>query len=215
MADSLKNMRDLLEQRKVAKLVPKEETLNFDTILSFEHWFKDLTQASSEEQKFLIEKSKELLNINVKGILFNGKVLTEVFEYLGKKGSPEGFYLKFLECHNIEPRKALRHRHRWELYQKAPENSKLLIATLTVREIKELYKNQELLNHFSGITLDAAKELLQKQVPMIPFIEKEKNIEIFSYPFLEKKYQKKISSLEEDKQKLALELLQKLEELLQ
>lgn len=214
MADSLKNMRDLLEQRKVAKLAPKKETLNFDSIISFDHWFEELTQVTLEDQKFLIEKSKELLNMNVKGILFTGKVLTEVFDHFGKKGSPEGFYLKFLECHNIEPRKALRHRHRWELYQKAPEKAKLVVATLTIREIEELYKNQDLLEHFSRITLEEAKGLLSKQVSMISLVEKEYSNEIFAYPFLERKYQKKISTLDEEKQKLALELLQKLEELL-
>ena len=214
MADSLKNMRDLLEQRKVAKLVPKEETLNFDSIISFEHWFEELPQATSEDQKFLIEKSKELLNMNVKGILLTGKVLTEVFDHFGKKGSPEGFYLKFLECHNIEPRKALRHRHRWELYQKAPEKAKLVVATLTIREIEELYKNQELLGHFSHISLEEAKKLLQKQNLVIAFSEEQEREEIFFYSFLDKKYQKKLSSLEEEKKKLAFELLEKLEELL-
>ncbi|CAL7891679.1 hypothetical protein [Fusobacterium necrophorum] len=213
MADSLQNMKDLLQQRKMAKVVSKEELVfDFNKVIVFEDWFKDLIEATTEDQHFLTEKSKELLNVNVKGILNIGRILTEVFEFSRKKEAPEKFYLKFLEWHNIEPRKGLRHRHRWELYQKAPESAKLIIATLTIREIEELYKNQNLLEDFSNVTLEDAKEILQKNVIIKP--ESQIDFEpLFRYSFLEKKYQKKIDTLEKEKKELAIELLEKLEKL--
>lgn len=47
--------------------------------------------------EYLKNKSLEMLKIQGNNIIMLGKNLTEVFEELGRKGSPEGLYLKYLE----------------------------------------------------------------------------------------------------------------------
>ena len=47
--------------------------------------------------EYLKNKSLEMLKIQGNNIIMLGKNLTEVFEELGRKGSPDGLYLKYLE----------------------------------------------------------------------------------------------------------------------
>ena len=105
--------------------------------------FNNLTD-DKELVKYLEEKSIEMLSIQSKNIILLGKNLTEVFDELGKKGSPEGLYLKYLEFNGYKKDTALRLRKRYELFSlTTDERIKNIISILPVRAIEEFYKDKE------------------------------------------------------------------------
>ena len=149
-----------------------------------------------------------------------GKILEEVSQELGKKGSPEGVYGNFLRYNGINSKTALRLRKRYTLFSEAPEHTKIIVSLLTVREIEELDRKRELLDKFySGITLEEAKKFFKGEVKEIEN-KKEKDEEqkkeitdIGIYSFLQSSLQDDLTSLPEKKQKQVAKLLEKLEKL--
>ena len=94
--------------------------------------------------EYLKNKSLEMLKIQGNNIIMLGKNLTEVFEELGRKGSPDGLYLKYLEFNGYKKDTALRLRKRYELFKKSKADVvKQIIAILPVRSIEQLYKEQD------------------------------------------------------------------------
>ena len=171
-------------------------------------------------QNYLIDKSKELINLQVNDAIKMGKILEEVSQELGKKGSPEGVYGNFLRYNGINSKTALRLRKRYILFFEAPEHAKVIVSLLTVREIEELDRKRELLDKFyPGITLEEAKKLFKGEVKEIEN-KKEKEGEngkeitdIGIYSFLQTSLQDDLTSLSEKKQRKAAKLLEKLEKL--
>lgn len=222
---SAEQFKALMEQRKKENTSAENSLLAKNTQFSLiqEDFLKFDYEAFQEftEDKDLLEyiknKTFDLINAQAGGALYIGKNLTEVAEELSKKGSPEGLYTKYLQYNGIKKDTALRLRKRWELYEKAKEeHSKKIVSLLSIPEIEELYRNQNLLDDFSSnMKLEDVKDILQRKVIAASPTQKMDFSVDHYYSFLEKKYQKKISELEEEKQKLALELLQKLEKLLQ
>ena len=211
--DLLKERKEKQEtQDKIIKSPKYELILNFNPFheLSIDNYL----------QNYLIDKSKELINLQVNDAIKMGKILEEVSQELGKKGSPEGIYGDFLKYNGINSKTALRLRKRYSLFFEAPEHAKLIVSLLTVREIEELDKKRELLDKFyPGITLEEAKKLFKEEVKEIENKkekEEEKGKEITDigiYSFLQSTFQDDLTSLPEKKQKQAAKLLEKLEKL--
>lgn len=211
--DLLKERKEKQEtQDKIIKSPKYELILNFNPFheLSIDNYL----------QNYLIDKSKELINLQVNDAIKMGKILEEVSQELGKKGSSEGVYGNFLRYNGINSKTALRLRKRYTLFSEAPEHAKIIVSLLTVREIEELDKKRELLDKFyPGITLEEAKKLFKKEVKEIENKkekEEEKGKEITDigiYSFLQSTFQDDLTSLPEKKQKQAAKLLEKLEKL--
>ena len=211
--DLLKERKEKQEtQDKIIKSPKYELILNFNPFheLSIDNYL----------QNYLIDKSKELINLQVNDAIKMGKILEEVSQELGKKGSPEGVYGNFLRYNGINSKTALRLRKRYTLFSEAPKHAKIIVSLLTVREIEELDKKRELLDKFyPGITLEEAKKLFKEEVKEIENKkekEEEKGKEITDigiYSFLQSTFQDDLTSLPEKKQKQAAKLLEKLEKL--
>ena len=218
--NSVNRLDDLLKERK-----EKQETQDkiikspkYELILNFNP-FHELS-IDNYLQNYLIDKSKELINLQVNDAIKMGKILEEVSQELGKKGSPEGVYGNFLRYNGINSKTALRLRKRYILFFEAPEHAKVIVSLLTVREIEELDKKRELLDKFyPGITLEEAKKLFKGEVKEIENKkekEEEKGKEITDigiYSFLQNPLQDDLTSLPEKKQRKAAKLLEKLENL--
>ena len=209
---------NLLKERKEVQETQNEIVKNpkYEVVLNFNP-FHELS-IDNYLQNYLIDKSKELINLQVNDAIKMGKILEEVSQELGKKGSPEGVYGNFLRYNGINSKTALRLRKRYILFFEAPEHAKLIVSLLTVREIEELDKKRELLDKFyPGITLEEAKKIFKGEVKEIEN-KKEKNEEkeitdIGIYSFLQTSLQDDLTSLPEKKQKQAAKLLEKLEKL--
>ena len=206
--DLLKERKEKQEtQDKIIKSPKYELILNFNPFheLSIDNYL----------QNYLIDKSKELINLQVNDAIKMGKILEEVSQELGKKGSPEGVYGNFLRYNGINSKTALRLRKRYILFFEAPEHAKIIVSLLTVREIEELDRKRELLDKFyPGITLEEAKKFFKGEVKEIEN-KKEKDEEQKKgiYSFLQSTFQDDLTSLPEKKQKQAAKLLEKLEKL--
>ena len=211
--DLLKERKEKQEtQDKIIKSPKYELILNFNPFheLSIDNYL----------QNYLIDKSKELINLQVNDAIKMGKILEEVSQELGKKGSPEGVYGNFLRYNGINSKTALRLRKRYILFFEAPEHAKVIVSLLTVREIEELDRKRELLDKFyPGITLEEAKKLFKGEVKEIEN-KKEKEGEngkeitdIGIYSFLQTSLQDDLTSLSEKKQRKAAKLLGKVEKL--
>ena len=211
--DLLKERKEKQEtQDKIIKSPKYELILNFNPFheLSIDNYL----------QNYLIDKSKELINLQVNDAIKMGKILEEVSQELGKKGSPEGVYGNFLRYNGINSKTALRLRKRYTLFSEAPEHTKIIVSLLTVREIEELDRKKELLDKFyPGITLEEAKKLFKGEVKEIENMkekEEEEGKEITDigiYSFLQNTLQDDLTSLPEKKQRKAAKLLEKLEKL--
>ena len=209
----LKERKDMQEtQNEIIKSSKYEVVLNFSPFqeLSVDNYLKN----------YLIDKSKELINLQVNDAIKMGKILEEVSQELGKKGSPEGVYGNFLRYNGINSKTALRLRKRYTLFSEAPEHTKIIVSLLTVREIEELDRKKELLDKFyPGITLEEAKKLFKGEVKEIENMkekEEEEGKEITDigiYSFLQNTLQDDLTSLPEKKQRKAAKLLEKLEKL--
>ena len=216
----INRLDDLLKERKEKQETQNEivEKPKYELILNFNP-FHELS-IDNYLQNYLIDKSKELINLQVNDAIKMGKILEEVSQELGKKGSSEGVYGNFLRYNGINSKTALRLRKRYTLFSEAPEHAKIIVSLLTVREIEELDKKRELLDKFyPGITLEEAKKLFKGEVKEIEN-KKEKDEEegkeitdIGIYSFLQNTLQDDLTSLPEKKQKQAVKLLEKLEKL--
>lgn len=211
---------NLLKERKESQEVQNEIIKNpkYEIILNFSP-FQELS-VDNYLKNYLIDKSKELINLQVNDAIKIGKILEEVSQELGKKGSPEGIYGNFLKYNGINSKTALRLRKRYTLFSEAPEHAKIIVSLLTVREIEELDKKRELLDKFyPGITLEEAKTFFKREIKEIEN-KKEKEEEngkeitdIGIYSFLQTSLQDDLISLPEKKQKQVAKLLEKLEKL--
>ncbi|MGL5099367.1 MAG: hypothetical protein ACRC6B_04910, partial [Fusobacteriaceae bacterium] len=117
----------------------KEVATMREVQLDFNHFdFSYLEEIECDVQikKFLREKSLQMINLQGNTVLTLGKICHEVAEELGRKGSPEGIYYKWLEFNGLSKNTALRHRKRYELFTLAEEAKlKEIMVLLTVKEI--------------------------------------------------------------------------------
>lgn len=185
--------------------------------------FGDLT-TDIDLIEYLKNKSLEMLKIQGNNIIMLGKNLTEVFDELGRKGSPEGLYIKYLEFNGYKKDTALRLRKRYELFKKAKsEVVKQIISILPVRSIEQLYKEQneiipELEKNSENLTYKKMMDMLKKNSETIE-IKNKKEVEISGYDVdridnLYKKINRSYGELNEKRKEKLDKLLFEIEKLL-
>lgn len=195
---------------RVKKEIVSKENLDFSNQIYF-----------SEKGEFLKQKSYEISLISVKGALALGKIFEEVYQELGRdkhSNEGEGIYLEWLKTNNYNRVTAWRYRQKYNLYMKANEKGKELIALLPFDLIALLSKDEDeyidLINN--GISKDELKELLlQEKIE----VHSEKKIDLkkvdeFNFSKIGEVFNQKYSSLKEKDQIEVRRLLEKLEKIL-
>ena len=185
--------------------------------------FGDLTD-DRELVEFLEKKSVEMLSIQSKNMILLGKNLTEVFNELGRKGSPEGLYVKYIEFNGYKKDTALRLRKRYELFESTKnERIKQIISILPVRAIEQFYKEKE---DIFAILDEENNDVDYKRVLDIIKSRKTQNIEYrnteeINYDFeigqlddLYKKINNKFDELDKKKKEKIAKLLLEIEKIL-
>lgn len=132
----------------------------------------------SELNKFLFEKSLELMNVQAKTSITLGKIFTEVAEKIEDRT-----FSTWLESNGYNRMMATRHRRRYDLYSKVREEKKAIIVLLTQREIEQIYRNEMLDYYVAEINrlekLEEIKEMLQRDIlVMSEIVEREPIIEM-------------------------------------
>lgn len=130
-------------------------------------------ECDSNLKNFLREKTLQMINLQGNTSLTLGKICGEVAEELGKKGSPEGIYYKWLEFNGLSKNTALRHRKRYELFTMARETKlKEIMVLLTIKEIETIYNEKEnlmvILNEEKNPELKTIKSLVSATLPDTP-----------------------------------------------
>ena len=175
--------------------------------------------------EYLKNKSLEMLKIQGNNIIMLGKNLTEVFEELGRKGSPEGLYLKYLEFNGYKKDTALRLRKRYELFKKSKSDVvKQIIAILPVRSVEQLYKEQdkillELEQKSEDLTYKKVLDILKKNNESIELKDKIEEEVSYSFNFeridsLYRRINNKYDELDEKKKEKIGKLFFEIEKLL-
>lgn len=185
--------------------------------------FGDLTD-DRELVEFLEKKSVEMLSIQSKNMILLGKNLTEVFNELGRKGSPEGLYVKYIEFNGYKKDTALRLRKRYELFEATKnERIKQIISILPVRAIEQFYKEKE---DIFAILDEENNDVDYKRVMDIIKSRKTQNLEYrnteeINYDFeigqlddLYKKINNKFDELDKKKKEKIAKLLLEIEKIL-
>jgi hypothetical protein len=97
---------------------------------------------NTQLNNYLIDKSKELLGVQINARLNLGRIFQEVHDKLAGKPQ-DGLYVKWLEVNGFNKMTALRHRNRYKLYELMPnDHLKFLIAS-TSQKIVEAYLNDK------------------------------------------------------------------------
>ena len=185
--------------------------------------FGELTQ-DRDLVRFLEEKSLEILSIQSQNIIQLGKNLTEVFNELGRKGSPEGLYVRYIEFNGYKKDTALRLRKRYELYSMAEdERVKKIISILPVRAIEKFYKDKEnllsiIMEEKDDIDFKRVKDIIDSQKNEVIELKEDKSLdigfEIEKIDDLYKKINNRFDKLDEKKKEKLAKLLLEIEKLL-
>lgn len=213
---------------KVEATIIKEEKTNkkdIKEIFSIEDSVFNTLTNDVELIEYLKNKSLEMLKIQGNNIIMLGKNLTEVFEELGRKGSPEGLYLKYLEFNGYKKDTALRLRKRYELFKKSKADVvKQIISILPVRSIEQLYKEQdsvlpELEKNSENLTYKKMLDMLKKNSESIELKDKIEEEVSYSYNVekldsLYRKINNRYDELDEKRKEKIGKLLFEIEKLL-
>lgn len=213
---------------KVEVTIIKEEKTNkkdIKEIFSIEDSVFNTLTNDIELIEYLKNKSLEMLKIQGNNIIMLGKNLTEVFEELGRKGSPEGLYLKYLEFNGYKKDTALRLRKRYELFKKSKADViKQIISILPVRSIEQLYKEQdsvlpELEKNSENLTYKKMLDMLKKNSESIELKDKIEEEVSYSYNVekldnLYRKINNRYDELDEKRKEKIGKLLFEIEKLL-
>lgn len=211
---------ELKETKKIDKIVKRD----IKEIFPIEdEVFGDLTE-DRELIEFLKLKSLEILKIQANNIIMIGKNLTEVFEELGRKGSPDGIYLKYLEFNGYKKDTALRLRKRYELFKSVENESlKQIIAIIPVKSMELLYKEKTeklkmLEEKKDNLTYNEAIKIINTIEIKNNIIEEKNNINInFNFEKIENLYRKineEYSKLNDRKKEKLNKLLLEIEKIL-
>lgn len=206
-------------QNSIEKPILKKEETNYDidSIINLD-LIRELTD-NNKIREMLLEKTKLLINLQIKNNLALGEIFTSVFNLLSKEGSKyEGLYEKWLHINGINKRTALRYRKRYELYSAV--KNKEFVAIMPQKYI-DLISSQE--NNSNYIELidsssnyeEISKILESREIPPQKIDYKENisfNFEIYNKLFVD--LDKKIVNLKDKDRKELQKYLIKIEELL-
>lgn len=211
----IKNMLQSSIEKPVS--IKEENSYKIDSIINLD-LIRELTD-DRELVEILINKTKSLINLQIKNALAFGEIFTSVFNTLSKEGSKyEGLYEKWLQINGINKRTALRYRKRYELYSIV--NNKEFIAIMPQKYIELMHSEEdnsryiELINNSSTyeelITFLESSNIHQEKV-----IHKENfDFSFENYNKLFEDLDKKIENLKYNEKKELQKYLIKIEELL-
>ncbi|WP_410208887.1 hypothetical protein [Fusobacterium sp.] len=222
LAKRKKDKKSEVKENSIQK-VKKNSVMISDIFAVESDIFGELTQ-DKELIRYLEEKSLEMLSIQSQNIILLGKNLVEVFNELGKKGSPEGLYLRYLEFNGYKKDTALRLRKRYELYSSTDnERIKKIISILPVRSIEKFYKNKEnvfsiILEEKDDIDFKRVKDIIESQKNEVIELKEDKTFdiafEIEKIDDLYKKINNRFDKLDRKKKEKIAKLLLEIEKLL-
>lgn len=225
MAKRKKN-KDTTDEKKEV-VIEKEEKKSKeiqDIFLIEDSVFNTFTD-DLELVEYLKRKSLEMLKIQGNNMIMLGKNLTEVFEELGRKGSPEGLYLKYLEFNGYKKDTALRLRKRYELFSKCKSDVvKQIVSILPIRGIEQLYKEQdtvlpELEKNSENLTYKKMLDMINRSRQAIEIKENKDEELIYSYnseriDSLYRRINNRFDELDEKRKEKLSKLLFEIEKLL-
>ena len=118
-----------------------------------------------ETNEFLVKKSVEVLGIQAKASVDLGKIFKEVHEKLAGDNHHNGVYTVWLEKNGFNKMTALRHRRRHELYTLVnSESGKAFVATLPVRTIDSIYRQEDVSGIAATITDGITRDELESMM---------------------------------------------------
>lgn len=171
-----------------------------------------------EVRNYLKIKSSELLVRGFDYALNVGKIGQEVFDELGRKGSPEGLYTKWVQLNGFSESTMKRYRNRWEIYSLVHESVKPYILLLSHMQISKILKDddiKELICSAENVTFDDIKAIVEddskEELPAPPKeveFPKEFNIDNFN------SFLTNVDKLEESKKEKFYKLLQEITKLM-
>lgn len=224
-SDIASRLKGQLSKVEAVKEVAKMGEVQLD-FTHFDFSYLEEIECIPQIKNFLKEKSLQMINLQGNTVLALGKICGEVAEELGKKGSPDGIYYKWLEFNGLSRNTALRYRKRYELFQIAESNRlKEIISLLSIKEIDEIYGDKEnimeILNSEKNPEIKSIKELIATNF----IAEKNESAEIFKvteHPEMDRSFERfnsiisnlKGANLSPKKQEKLVELLEKIEKLL-
>lgn len=97
-----------------------------------------------ETRNFLKVKTTELLVRGFDYTLHVGRIGQEVFEELGRKGSPEGLYTKWVKLNGFSESTIKRYRNKWEVYSSVHDSIKPYILLLSHAQIEKILKEEDI-----------------------------------------------------------------------
>lgn len=206
-------------QNSIEKPILKKEEINYeiDSIINLD-LIRELTD-DDKIKEMLLEKTKLLINIQIKNNLSLGEIFTSVFNILSKEGSKyDGLYEKWLQINGINKRTALRYRKRYELYSAV--KNKEFVAIMPQKYI-DLISSQENNSNYielidSSSSYEEISKILESNEILPQKIDYKENIsfnfEIYNKLFVD--LDKKIVNLKDKDRKELQKYLIKIEELL-
>lgn len=206
-------------QNSIEKPILKKEEINYeiDSIINLD-LIRELTD-DDKIREMLLEKTKLLVNIQIKNNLALGEIFTSVFNEISKKGSAyDGLYEKWLQINGINKKTALRYRKRYELYSAV--KNKEFIAIMPQRYIDLIYSEEDNSNYIklidSSSSYEEISKILESKEILPQKIDYKENIsfnfEIYNKLFVD--LDKKIVNLKDKDRKELQKYLIKIEELL-
>ncbi|WP_426711461.1 hypothetical protein [Cetobacterium sp. SF1] len=185
LKERLKNALQASEEKAIETLIGNIE----EVIIS----------ENSEENKFLLEKTKEILNVQAKASLELGKIFEEVVNRVN-----DNTYCKWLEFNGFNKTTAFRHRRRYNLFQRViSQRGKEIVALCSYREIDKMYKeDSKYFQLLEDETLDYTKlkTILKNQEDKENSTLEEVHLEFDNIQELFKKLDEKIKGLDQKKQ---------------
>lgn len=155
------------EDKTVQSLLSNNLKAEIDKKLSI---FDDIEDI--ETRNYLKFKSTELLVRGFDYALNIGKVGQEVFEELGRKGSPEGLYTKWVQLNGFSESTMKRYRNKWEVYSLVSDNIKPYILLLSHAEISKILKNEDIKELIcsadDSVTYEDIIDIVREKQPELP-----------------------------------------------
>ncbi|MGL5964008.1 MAG: hypothetical protein ACRCZ9_03720 [Fusobacteriaceae bacterium] len=213
------NLEDRMAKKLEARKISRESVIieKKISVVSRELIEKIIFTENEELDNYLYEKSIELLETQAKTSIELGKIFTEV-----QMKIEEGTYSSWLEFNGFSRATAIRHKRRYNLYEKLKEDKKAIVSHLTVRELEHIYRTDEkvyldLIN--DGVTLEEIKKIIHKEkenlIPQSIQIEKTPEITIMNkVSVLSKLSEEHFKNLDIEKKLKIENYLKKIEKLL-
>lgn len=168
------------------------------------------------ENKYLIEKTIEVLNIQSKASLELGKIFNEVSEKVKDES-----YCKWLEINGFNRTTAFRHRRRHSLYEEVShKDGKEIIALCGYRDIDKIFQSEDRENYINilnagNINLKEFRNLLNGNLLENKLNKQNSivNINFENYSNFFTNFSEKVNTLDDEKKILLEKYLKKIEEL--